>query len=243
MPAWPRCRASSKAALDQNPDECIFATRQQIVFASRAPSLHPPGTEMKPIILHGHERALTRVKFNLEGDLLFSAAKDKSPCVWFTHSGERLGTYKGHNGAVWNLDVDYTSTHLLTASADFSVRLWDVKTGLYQNARNRQANRLTFSPLKAHRSPPSTPSLQCALLAGHTAGSNVFTAPIARWASNLSFAFCTRNSFLRKVRLLPLTAVCPHKYICSFDRRRRCPVHCDYRARRVKGVVGDLGSS
>jgi translation initiation factor 3 subunit I len=50
---------------------------------------------MKPILLSGHERSLTQIKFNLEGDLLFTVAKDHKPAVYFSHNGERLGTYKG----------------------------------------------------------------------------------------------------------------------------------------------------
>jgi len=56
-------------------------------------------------MLHGHERAITQIKCNLEGDLLFSCAKDPQPNVWYTINGERLGTYKGHGGAVWCLEV------------------------------------------------------------------------------------------------------------------------------------------
>jgi len=56
-------------------------------------------------MLHGHERAITQIKYNLEGDLLFSCAKDPQPNVWYSVNGERLGTYKGHGGAVWCLDV------------------------------------------------------------------------------------------------------------------------------------------
>jgi len=59
----------------------------------------------KPLMLHGHERAITQIKYNLEGDLLFSCAKDPQPNVWYSVNGERLGTYKGHGGAVWCLDV------------------------------------------------------------------------------------------------------------------------------------------
>ena len=50
---------------------------------------------MRPLLLHGHDRALTKIKFNVEGDLLFSAAKDKAPCVWFAHNGERIGMLMG----------------------------------------------------------------------------------------------------------------------------------------------------
>lgn len=57
----------------------------------------------------GHERSLTQIKFNKEGDLLFSCSKDHVINVWFSHNGERLGTYDGHNGTVWTIDVDCTS--------------------------------------------------------------------------------------------------------------------------------------
>lgn len=72
---------------------------------------------------------MTQIKYDLLGDLLFTAAKDSTPCVWFTHNGERLGTYDGHNGTVWCLDVDYRTQGLLTGSADNSFKLWDVETG------------------------------------------------------------------------------------------------------------------
>ena len=59
-----------------------------------------------PPFFAGHERSLTQIKFNQEGDLLFSCSKDHIINVWFSHNGERLGTYDGHNGTVWTLDVD-----------------------------------------------------------------------------------------------------------------------------------------
>jgi len=84
---------------------------------------------LKPILLKGHTRPLTKVVYNREGDLLFSCSKDGKPNVWYTDNGERLGTYNGHDGAVWDCDVDFSSTRLLTGSSDQSARLWDVKSG------------------------------------------------------------------------------------------------------------------
>jgi translation initiation factor 3 subunit I len=55
---------------------------------------------MRPLSLKGHDRPLTRVRINHDGDILFSSAKNKSPCVWYIDNGERIGTYDGHNGAV-----------------------------------------------------------------------------------------------------------------------------------------------
>lgn len=80
-------------------------------------------------MLSGHERALTQIKFNRDGDLIFSTAKDQQICAWFSHNGERLGTYHGHVGAIWTVDVDPTSTMLASGSADNTIRLWEVQTG------------------------------------------------------------------------------------------------------------------
>ena len=71
-------------------------------------SLRP---EQRPILLQGHTRPLTMIRYNREGDLLFSASKDVTPTVWYTHNGERLGTYDGHNGAIWCLAVNCTSKY------------------------------------------------------------------------------------------------------------------------------------
>ena len=65
----------------------------------------------------GHERSLTQIKFNKEGDLLFSCSKDHVINVWFSHNGERLGTYDGHNGTVWTIDVDCTSLPVFNLSS------------------------------------------------------------------------------------------------------------------------------
>ncbi|KAF2773800.1 WD40 repeat-like protein [Teratosphaeria nubilosa] len=84
---------------------------------------------MRPILLSGHERALTQVKFSKEGDLIFSVSKDHVPSAWYSANGERFGAYKGHQGALWTVDVDPTTTFLATGGADNTLRLWEVKTG------------------------------------------------------------------------------------------------------------------
>ncbi|PSS27283.1 hypothetical protein M430DRAFT_130643 [Amorphotheca resinae ATCC 22711] len=84
---------------------------------------------MRPTLLQGHERALTQIKYNRDGDIIFSTAKDQHICAWFSHNGERLGTYHGHQGAIWTVDVDPTSTMIASGAADNTVRLWDIKTG------------------------------------------------------------------------------------------------------------------
>ncbi|KAI6595264.1 translation initiation factor eIF3 subunit [Pyricularia oryzae] len=103
---------------------------------------------MRPILLSGHERALTQVKFNPDGDLIFSVAKDQHICVWFAHNGERLGTYHGHQGAIWTVDCDPTSTIIATGSADNTIKLWEIKTGrcLHTWEFPTAVKRVEFSP-------------------------------------------------------------------------------------------------
>jgi translation initiation factor 3 subunit I len=69
------------------------------------------------------------IRYNLEGDLLFSVAKDSKPTVWYSSNGERLGTFNGHNGAIWCIDISRDTSRILTGSADNSTRLWDCETG------------------------------------------------------------------------------------------------------------------
>ncbi|GAM28876.1 hypothetical protein SAMD00019534_120520, partial [Acytostelium subglobosum LB1] len=83
---------------------------------------------MRPLHLRLHERPITHIQFNREGDLLFVAAKDKLASVWYTANGERIGTY-AHNGVVYGLDVCQNTKYLITASADAKMVLWDVKSG------------------------------------------------------------------------------------------------------------------
>ncbi|KIM80964.1 hypothetical protein PILCRDRAFT_89277 [Piloderma croceum F 1598] len=102
---------------------------------------------MRPILLQGHERSLTQIKFNAEGDLLFSCSKDHIINVWFSHNGERLGTYDGHNGTVWTIDVDSQSKFMVSGSADNTLKLWSVSTGkcLYTWEFPTAVKRVAFS--------------------------------------------------------------------------------------------------
>lgn len=75
------------------------------------------------------ERSLTQIRYTKDGDILFSVAKDQIICAWFSANGERLGTYHGHQGALWTVDTDPSTTLLASGAADNTVRLWDVRTG------------------------------------------------------------------------------------------------------------------
>ncbi|CRK34038.1 hypothetical protein BN1723_019952, partial [Verticillium longisporum] len=81
------------------------------------------------VVIRRGSRLTRPIRYNLDGDLIFSVAKDQQICAWYAHNGERLGTYHGHVGAIWTVDVDPTSTMIASGSADNTMRLWDVKSG------------------------------------------------------------------------------------------------------------------
>jgi translation initiation factor 3 subunit I len=80
------------------------------------------------------------VLYNREGDLLFTTAKDTHPTLWYSDTGERIGTYEGHTGAVMSCDVTYDSSVFVTGSADGTCRFWDVPSGRELATLNSPSN-------------------------------------------------------------------------------------------------------
>ena len=84
------------------------------------------------IVSRGHTRPLTEISFVREADntLLVSSAHDKLPQIRNGESGDWIGSFKGHKGAVWSCKVDAKTRSLAaTASGDFSAKLWCATTG------------------------------------------------------------------------------------------------------------------
>lgn len=116
-------------------------------------------------MLHGHERPITQIKYNREGDLLFSSSKDLTPNVWYSLNGERLGSFNGHSGAVWCIDIDWQTARFISGAGDNTFRIWDVQTGkevgrIDTNSSVRTCN-FSYSANQASYTTDKTLGYQC----------------------------------------------------------------------------------
>lgn len=88
-----------------------------------------------PIVCPGHTRPLAELQFcavqedGCARTFLVSACHDKMPMLRDAETGDWIGTFAGHKGAVWSCRLDPAGLLAGTASGDFSVQVWDAVTG------------------------------------------------------------------------------------------------------------------
>ncbi|XP_062338881.1 serine-threonine kinase receptor-associated protein isoform X2 [Osmerus eperlanus] len=85
-----------------------------------------------PLTCSGHTRPVVDLAFSgitAYGYFLISACKDGKPMLRQGDTGDWIGTFLGHKGAVWGATLNTEATKAATAAADFTAKVWDAVTG------------------------------------------------------------------------------------------------------------------
>ena len=84
---------------------------------------------------------MTVSKFAPSGNLLFIADKDsKYVSLISTSTNQLVGTYNGHNGVIWHLDISSDSNYMITCSGDMYCIIWDVNKVANIRVKNHTLN-------------------------------------------------------------------------------------------------------
>lgn len=116
----------------------------------------PETTKIVPLTCHGHSRPITHVSFSsllassgsASQYYMISACKDNNPMLRDGLTGDWIGTFIGHKGAVWSARLSDDATIAATGSADFSAKVWDTFTGeaLHTLEHNHIVRAVAFPP-------------------------------------------------------------------------------------------------
>nr|CAD7448150.1 unnamed protein product [Timema bartmani] len=103
-----------------------------------------------PLTCSGHTRPVVHLAFSDVtecGYFLISACKDGKPMMRQGDTGDWIGTFEGHKGAVWGVALNPQASKAATGAADFNAKVWDAVSGevLHSFQHNHIVKSVNFS--------------------------------------------------------------------------------------------------
>lgn len=111
----------------------------------------PTTLRQTPLTCSGHTRPVVDLAFSgftEKGYFLISACKDGKPMIRQGDTGDWLGTFEGHKGAVWGVALSQDASKAASGAADFIAKVWDAVTGeeVYSFQHQHIVKCVAFSP-------------------------------------------------------------------------------------------------
>ncbi|KAI9658297.1 MAG: WD domain protein [Bathelium mastoideum] len=93
-------------------------------------AIKPTSLHYKPwMVLHGHKKGVSMVKFSPNGRFIASASADGTIRIWDAQTGKHEHTLEGHLAGVSTISWSPDSRFIASGSDDKTIRLWDIATG------------------------------------------------------------------------------------------------------------------
>src|SRR3989338_8912600 len=97
----------------------------------------PPATSNTPDsikvkICQGHTRPVCHINYSniVDGSFWFvTSCHDAKPMLRNGETGDWVGTFEGHRGAVYCSAFNTDATRVVTGSGDYTAKLWDALNG------------------------------------------------------------------------------------------------------------------
>ncbi|KAJ5317564.1 hypothetical protein PENANT_c038G08438 [Penicillium antarcticum] len=149
-----------------------------------------------PLTCHGHSRPVTHLSFSStvedEQYYFISSCKDNNPMLRDGITGDWIGTFLGHKGAVWQARLSADAAISATAAADFSAKVWDTYTGeCLHTLQHAHIVRAVAFPMQANPQVLATGGAEKKLRifdltrgGGSGTGSNASTPPLPSTGAN-----------------------------------------------------------